>query len=331
MKNYLKIIVLFGILVVIIPAAVIFIKPVGNNEAYPVIGEVGTVRDIKILDEASGEITEVPVEKYVIDSVFALMPASYSEEALKAQAVLVRTYAVLRQESEKTNPTAELLGADLSNDFTKYQKYFTDEQAENYYGDSYSEMYAKISEAVNQTSGQILTYEGEPIVAAFHAVSPGKTVSAEDVWGIPLPYMQSVESPGDILAENYLTVKEMSADEVFARLVTSIEGLTLSENKSHWLALGDKTAAGYVKQVWLDDSGLSISGVEAARILNLPSACFTFKYDAEENTFIFNVKGAGHLAGMSQFGANEMAKGGSSYKEILAHYFSGTELSENLS
>ena len=130
---------------------------------------------------------------YVIGAVLGEMPATYNTEALKAQAVAAHTYAVRRKQQQLEAPDPELMGAYISNDSTKYQAFFTPEQAKSFYGSGYDEYNKKVAAAVDDVINEILVYNGEPIVAAFHAMSSGKTESAEVVWGNAVDYLVPVE------------------------------------------------------------------------------------------------------------------------------------------
>lgn len=337
MKDLLKIVVIFGMLLLAIPMLAFFkpkeevseIKETAAETTAESIVETLTRSDesvkndiIKVLDFTSGQVTELPIRDYVIGAVLAEMPATYHEEALKAQAVAARTYAVRQREKQRLDPDEMLMGADISNDSTKFQAYFTDEQAKAFYGDSYDAYYNIVSSAVDATEGQVLVYDGEPIVAAFHSTSGGRTESAEVIWGSPVEYLVPVESVGDVKSPVYLEEKIFTAEEVSAVIEESYPNADFSGKPEKWLIIGDRSTSGTV--IELTAGGEIISGTQFRRLFSLRSANFDIEYS--DGCFTVTTKGNGHGVGMSQYGANAMANEGADYKEILLHYYTGAEL-----
>lgn len=276
-----------------------------------------------VLDISSGEIIEVSDRDYIIGAVCAEMPATFETEAIKAQAVAAHTYAVRQRNNELSNPSQELKGAYISNDSSKYQAFFTEEQAKEYFGDNFDEYYGKISNAVDSVLNEILVYNNEPIVAAFHSMSSGKTESAENVFGNAVDYLVPVDSAEDINAPKYITEYEFTSDEIYARLKEAYPDIQLSDDKSEWFSVKKRTASDTVTSVNVGD--INISGWELRTLLSLRSASFNISYD--NGIFTFETHGYGHGVGMSQYGANAMAKQGFTYDEILKHYYKGAELS----
>lgn len=274
-----------------------------------------------MLCEATGETVTMSMEEYIIGSVLAEMPASFEEEAIKAQAVAVHTYAVRRINAQQENPDPELKGAYISDNSAKYQAFFTPEQAEDFYGADYEASLEKITSAVKSVENEILVFCGEPIVAAFHSSSPGRTESAEIIWGNPVDYLVPAESFETEGAEETVS---FTSEELSARLEQFNESITFGEEKKEWLSVEEKSPSGTVTKVKAGD--ILLSGTELRSILSLRSARFDVEYDEAEDKFVFTVRGSGHGVGMSQYGANEMAKQGSTYDEILYHYYKGTEL-----
>ena len=333
MKDLLKIAVIFSVLLLAMPALV-FLKPEAEDTAadesvtetpveQKIVSEPEPADDtLKVLDFTSGQVLELSMRDYVIGAVLAEMPASYHKEALKAQAVAARTYAVRQREKQRLNPDELLMGADISNDSTRYQAYFTYEQAKAFYGESYDIYYSIVSEAVDETEGEVLVYGGEPIVAAFHSTSGGMTESAEVVWGSALEYLVPVDSAEDENSPVYLDEKSFTADELSARLEAEYPDADFSGEPASWLAIGERSESGTV--IELSAGGEIISGTDFRRIFSLRSANFTVEYENEQ--FIVTTKGNGHGVGMSQYGANAMANNGADYKEILLHYYTGAEI-----
>ncbi|MCM1132055.1 MAG: stage II sporulation protein D [Ruminococcus flavefaciens] len=276
----------------------------------------------KVLDISSGQVLEVPVRDYVIGAVCAEMPASFEEEALKAQAVTAHTYAERQRITEQENPSPELCGADFSNDTSIYQGYFTDSQIKHYFGDNYDEYYKKISSAVDEVLPYILTYNEQPAIAAFHSMSSGRTESAENVWGTPVEYLVPVDSSYDTSAPRYM--EEVSIDKAFLKncLETSFEGINLGDDMTEWVIPAEISASGTVLTVRAGD--MTVTGNDIRNALGLRSADFEVEYT--DSQAVFSTKGFGHGVGMSQYGANAMASEGSSWQEILNHYYTGCEI-----
>ncbi|MDE6763024.1 MAG: stage II sporulation protein D [Oscillospiraceae bacterium] len=294
-------------------------KSASENEQY----EPDT---LKVLDFTSGQVMELSLRDYVIGAVLAEMPASYHEEALKAQAVAARTYAVRQREKQSLSPDPELMGADISNDSTKYQAYFTPEQAKSFYGSGYEVYLEKASAAVDATGSDVLVYGGEPIVAAFHSTSGGKTESAEVVWGSPVDYLVPVDSSEDEKSPSYLEENTFTEAELKARLETALEDADFSGDPEDWLKIEERSASGTVTKMTAGDAELT--GADFRRIFSLRSANFTIEYSAKGENFSVTTKGSGHGVGMSQYGANAMANDGSDYREILLYYYGGAEIAD---
>jgi stage II sporulation protein D len=249
------------------------------------------------------------------------MPASFSEEALKAQAVASHTYALYQSMTSKDDKS--LMGADFSNDPAKYQAYFTDEEIRRYYGDKYDEYYGRICAAVDEVADMILVYNDEPIVAAFHSMSSGITESAENIWGQKIEYLVPCKSESDTDAPGFCEGYTFTAEELRARLMTVYEDLSFPEKYNEWFTVSNRSSSGTVLS--LSAGNTTISGAEFRELLSLRSANFEISYDGD-GKFSVTTRGYGHGVGMSQYGANYMAENGSSYKEILNHYYPGAVL-----
>lgn len=273
-----------------------------------------------VLDITSGQVMELPMRDYLTGAVMAEMPAAYEKEALKAQAVAAYTYALRRIRLEAENPDPELMGAYISNDSSKFQAYFTPEQGKAFYGDAYDEYRKKIAAAVDAVYPEALYYENEPIAAAFHSVSCGKTENSADVWDVSFPYLVSVESEWDCDAPTFYSEAEFSPDEICAAFPDS----EFDGEKSSWISVDTLTDGGYVKRASIGSE--TYSGQEIRTVLGLKSAAFTVLYNEKDEKFVFSVKGSGHGVGMSQYGANCLAKENKTYREILSHYYPETQL-----
>ncbi|MBQ9898228.1 MAG: stage II sporulation protein D [Ruminococcus sp.] len=340
MKTYIIAIALFIAAVVAVPAipaalsaaktspeAPVTSSPADESPAEPAAvpeAPVYTGTPYKVLDVSTGEVIEVSERDYVIGAVCAEMPATFSEEALKAQAVAAHTYAERQRMRERGRQTPELCGADFSNDTSKYQGYFTENQAKQYYGDNYVMYHAKVSAAVDEVLPYIMTYDDEPIISAFHSMSSGRTESAENVWGAAVDYLVPVDSEYDLSAPKYLDETRFTEDVLRYDLETAFPGITLSGDISEWLSVESVSDSGTVLTVRCGDR--AVTGTELRAALALRSACFEVRYEGKEA--IVTTRGYGHGVGMSQYGANAMAAEGAAWQEILEHYYPNCTLTE---
>ncbi|MDR1465354.1 MAG: stage II sporulation protein D [Oscillospiraceae bacterium] len=269
---------------------------------------------IQVLRSASGALETVPMAEYLRGAVAAEMPAEYQEEALKAQAVACYTYARYKLQG---------LGKEsVSDDSKTDQGYLSPTERKAFWGDQADRFEAKIGKAVDAVLGQTVLYEGKPIFAAFHDISGGQTEDASVYWGDAYPYLKSVASPGDRLSPNYsktvsFTVKEMRS------ALGKADGVKLGDDPAAWFGKAKVSKAGTVTGVPV--GGQTLTGREIRGLLELRSANFTVKY--KDEAFEVKTLGHGHGVGMSQYGADFMARQGSSYDEILLHYYSRCEVS----
>lgn len=283
-----------------------------------------TAETFSVLDITTGTVETISVRDYLIGSVCAEMPATFEPEALKAQAVAAHTYAVRQQLLEQQNPTADLCGADFSNDSSRYQAYFTENQAKQYYGENFDQYYEKIAAAVDAVYPYLLEYQDEPIIAAFCSMSSGKTESAENVWGSAVAYLVAVDSAADETAPRYLTETNFTQEEVRSALERAFPDCKLDEDATKWIQIVSTSDSGTVLTAQV--GGCTVTGQEIRAALSLRSAAFSI--EVADPVITITTKGYGHGVGMSQYGANAMAKAGSTWQEILAHYYPGTELRE---
>lgn len=280
--------------------------------------EVSLPATLSVLQTSSGRVVEKSVLDYVKGSVSAEIPPTYEEEAIKAQAVICLTYALwLKDNSEKTS----LENADISDNPDRFQGYLDESELKDKWGDKYDEYSNKISDCISQVETEYLTYENKPIMACYHAISPGKTESAENAFGTDVPYLKSVEANGDLLSPEIDSAITLSADE-FKKCAERLDGVKLQGDASKWLGKLSKTDSGFVKSIVIGSK--KIGGNDARSAFSLKSPAFTVKF--ENNEFVFSVKGYGHLVGMSQYSADYMARQGATYKEILSHFYPGTTL-----
>lgn len=282
--------------------------------------EVENIAVYHVLDTETGEIREIPLRDYLIGAVGAEMPASFEQEALKAQVIAAHTYA--ERQCMLSAGREELQGADFSDDPAVYQACLTEEEQKERWGSHYALYHDRIAAAVDAVQNELLYYDDAPIIAAFHAMSSGRTESAENVWGSEIAYLCSVASEADRDAPEYETAVTLSADAVRECLLSAHTGLTLGNDPAKWFGEPTVSEAGTVLQMQAGDG--IFTGQELRGILGLRSAAFTVSYADGQFTFI--VHGYGHDVGMSQYGANAMAQNGHSYKDILSYYYPGAEL-----
>ena len=253
-------------------------------------------------------------DKYIIGVVAAEMPALYNMEALKAQAVASRTYALNFMERSGIS------------DYSKVgQAYINEIEMSERWGEKCNEYYSKIAEAVLSTRKEIMIYDGEPIVAVFHAFSAGRTENSGDVWKEDLPYLKSVPSAFDSTAKGFEQEVRFSGDEFIKCLQEVYPDFTFDKGDIiDQIKINEYTEGGYVKSITTGNK--IMSGTALREILLLRSANFRVYRDKEQ--IVFAVKGYGHGAGMSQVGANYLAGEGYTYRQILEHYYSGIEFGE---
>lgn len=262
-------------------------------------------RTIRVKDQDA--IMLIDLDEYITGVVLGEMPADFESEALKAQAVAARTftlYNVLHNEKHQN--------ANVCADSTCCQAFVSPEM----YLGSAEDLY-KVTKAVTDTSGEVITYLGELIDAVYFSSSGGKTEAALAVWGADVPYLQSVSSPGEEMLKNSEETVSITHAEFLKKLGMSEDILIRNE-----IIEVDYSDGGGVHTVTI--GGKLYSGVEMRKLLNLRSTMFDIEID--DQNVIITTNGYGHRVGMSQYGAEAMAINGSDYKEIIKHYYLGTEI-----
>lgn len=265
---------------------------------------------VKVYDKTEEKINSLSVDEYIFGVVAAEMPILYGEEAIKAQAVASYTFLLFRknENSEKEY--------DITTDYTVDQSFITREKAKENWGEKAEEYEQKLDKAIKEVSGYALTYDSLPILAAYCASTAGKTQNAKDVWGGEYPYLAAVNSEWDRLDKNNSSTATFSANDLKQKLSTLAE---ISGEESKWFCDIVKNSSGYVSKLTL--CGKEVTGSEIRKALDLKSSAFDITL--KDGNFVFSVRGYGHGVGMSQVGAGKMAENGSTYEEILTHYYSG--------
>lgn len=313
MKKILGISAIISVFLLLLPLTVLG-QPSKFTKNTIQLEEITPTKTFKILRSETNKVEEISYEDYIFGVVAAEMPALYETEALKAQAVAAHTFALYRK---ATNSDKDY---DITDNFKIDQAFITIDSAQNKWGENADEYTKKIRSAIKETKNLALTYNGEIILAVYHAISSGTTESCKNVWGSDRPYLISVSSIGDKLSNNYISTKEMSLQEI-QKLFADLK---LTNNPEDYFKNITKTEAGTVKSLTLCNN--QISGYTLRKKLDLRSSCFDVSF--KNNLFTFTVYGYGHGVGMSQNGANYMAQQGSDFKEILSHYYSGCKIEE---
>ena len=282
-------------------ASTIVSEPV--NEVSEVVVDNNIYVSVRRSD---GRVVSLELEDYVTGVVGAEMPALFNSEALKAQAVIARTYAL----------KANSMGRTLS-DNESTQSYKDNGELAGIWGSNYSSYYSKIKDAVNSTKGIYLTYNGNYIEAVYHSTSNGRTEDSSNVWGNSYPYLVSVDSVYDNSNPSFSISKSFSYSDISSKL-----GINVSSN-TEFNILG-YTSGGRVSSISVD--GTEFSGVSFRSMLGLRSADFDIVKNDEG--VVITTRGYGHGVGMSQYGANGMGKAGYSYSDILLHYYPGVSIEQ---
>ena len=276
--------------------------------------------NIKLLHTKTGEVEEVPIDTYLVNVVSAEMPADFEIEALKAQAVVARTYTIYKIQNKKHD------NADICDDSACCQAWVSKEERFARWEESVRESnWQKIEQAVNDTKGKIITYEGKPINAFFHSNSGGKTEIPVNVWGgTGYPYLQVVETSGEDNYTQYNSEVVLSNEELLEKLKVNYSDISIDFNNNDDLKILEYTDSGRVKTVKFGNHNLS--GTETRSLLGLRST--NFEIIKENGNIKFSVKGYGHGVGMSQTGANTLAKEGKSYEDIINHFYIGVVIQD---
>lgn len=293
---------LIFILIIIIPYIIVTLFIKDNTQKFYFI------KDVNVRIKRNENIVEVPLEEYIIGVVSAEMPASFEKEALKAQAVAARSYVLTKMDQNKN------LEYDVV-DTVSHQVYLNDEELKNKWQDKYDEYSLKVKEAVLETKGEVLIYDGKIIEAFFFSTSSGFTENCEEVFMEALPYLRSVDSHYDEISPAYNTTVSMSLKEFYTKL-------NLPYNEELNIEVVSTTSTGRIKTIKIN--GTTFTGNQMTSKLKLKSTFFNIVRN--DSNITINTKGYGHGVGMSQYGANGMAMEGYKYDDILKHYYSGVEI-----
>lgn len=320
MKKFLILIIISALVTVITPVAVLndTLSTEKNTSATEETEPATTEKadTLTVFRSVSKENIEMDFFEYVCGSVAAEMPLAYHQEALKAQAVACYTNA-LRMKSLSEDDE----GYHISDDSSVHQGYISREQRQEKWGEDFEKYESKLESIVKSVEGIAVYYEDELCIAAFHAISCGKTESAENLWGEKVPYLTSVRSDGDNLSPKYSSVVAYEKDD-FIEIAKNLTGSKSIKSLKSIIEITEASKSGTALKVSLNNK--EFTGEEIRRAFSLRSPVFTVKIT--DSTVTFNVSGYGHGIGMSQYGADFMARQGSTYEEILKHYYKGAEI-----
>lgn len=325
MKHFLILILASAVIMLILPVAALkeFAPSTDKSTNSHIISTTeNTVNDdnqqqkddtITVFLSSQNQNVEMDMFEYICGSVAAEMPLAYHEEALKAQAVTCYTNALrLKLNTEKTN------NADISDNTAIHQGYINEAERRAKWGNDFEKYESKLKNVVNSVKNQAIYYNEQLIVAAFFAISCGKTENSGNLWSESVPYLTSVESQGDCLSPQYATSVSFSLDEFVSKMKNTKAEFNIN-SLTNAVAITKTSPTGTVLKAEIN--GNSYTGEEIRSIFSLRSPVFTV--NSTDSAITFNVLGYGHGIGMSQYGADYFARQGYTYKDILMHYYTG--------
>ncbi|MGB9812813.1 MAG: stage II sporulation protein D [Thermovenabulum sp.] len=327
-NDLITIFLVFFMFVIIIGIPALAVKGCGSIEKKEFIdsrekGNEKASREVKInvFINSKSRIEQLPLEEYVKGVVAAEMPANFNIEALKAQAVAARTYAVKRMINFGGSGCALHPGADVCDDPTHCQAYISKTEMIKKWGIfAFYHFYSKINQATLATKGLVILYDGKPIDPLFHSTSGGRTENSEDVWGKYIPYLRSVSSPGEEDSPKFLSVKSIPVSEMVVKFREKWPNIVIDpKNPEKQMEVLERSSGGRIKRIKIGN--IEAKGTDIRELFELNSTNFTWVREKDE--IRFTTIGYGHGVGMSQYGANYMAKRGCNFIDILKHYYTG--------
>ena len=275
---------------------------------------------VKVLHTKTGSVENLNLDEYLYGVVSAEMPASFEKEALKAQSIVARTYTIYKI----IHNAGKHQEADICDDSGCCQAWISKEDRLNKWDEKERESnWNKIVSAVKETKGKIITYNGEPINAFFHSNSGGSTEAPINVWGgSGYPYLQTVQTSGEEAYTQYKSEVNMQKQELIDKIKSKYQDFSINFEEENAIQILEYTKGNRVKTIKIGNKNLS--GVEVRSIFGLKSANFEVEIDGDN--IIFSVIGYGHGVGMSQTGADSLAKQGKNCEEIITHFYIGVEI-----
>jgi len=308
------------ILVIAVPALLVrgcnFAAP--PRFTTPVLG--GLPVRLYVVEE--DRVLELPLEEYVTGVVAAEMPARFALEALKAQAVVARTYTLRRMRMFGGKGCDQHRQGEICTDPAHSQAWISREEARRRWGIlNFYRFWPRIEQAVRETEGLMITYQGQPADPVYHSTSGGVTENSEDVWGESIPYLRSVPSPEEEHSPRFRQEVVLSWQEIARRTGTDLATPAGGGSRPQ-LEVLEQSSTGRIKKLRLGDRVLT--GMEIRELLGLPSTLFDWEVQGQQVRF--RVRGYGHGVGMSQYGADGLAREGKDYRDIIKHYYTGVEI-----
>ncbi|MGN0171463.1 MAG: SpoIID/LytB domain-containing protein [Acutalibacteraceae bacterium] len=285
--------------------------------------QVSAAEEVFTVQHSDGQ-TESDISAYdlVLYATIGELPADTAPQALRAQAVACYTYFCYQKNSRAQDDSVSF---DVAGTAQPFPQAFCEEYWREKWGESYDSVMAVYREAVDAVIGSRILYDGQPIMAAYHAINAGRTESAATVWEEDIPYLQSVASPADLLSPHIDSTVTLSAEEMKEKLCAAQAGLTLPEEYTAWFGEAKRSEAGTVLSLCIGDT--TFSGQQVRQALSLRSA--DFEVSAADGEFTLTVHGYGHFVGLSQEGADALARDGYSWQDILHYYYSGVDIEES--
>lgn len=302
MREFIKSIGFIGGCLFFIPLLIVY---AGGYQNTQLLSNTPTQISNQVTVESAVDVIE---ESQLIGILAKEIPYTYEYEAIKAQAVVIRTYMLRR-----------ILGMQNQGVFTSYSL----EELQELWGENYQAIYKTYQEAVQETQNEIIVYQAQPIEALYHKASAEKTRSAKDVYQLEVPYLQSVEGEKHPISEQIRLSKSDIVNQLKEIYPDMIVEETLLENQ---IQIVERDPSEYVKYIQIGNT--MITGEEFRKLIGLPSS--HFKIFHQDKVLVFDVKGSGHGVGLSQNGSNELAKSSKDYKEIITHYYTNVEVQKYL-
>lgn len=338
LKNFLAVVIAFIAFIVITSVLIVGIgdnkflnkskNSIVKSEEYENIDKnvsLPKISKVKVFISKDNNIKELSLEEYVTGVVAAEMPAEFEIDALKAQAVASRTYALAHVTELGGTPCKNANGANLC-DTVHCQVYMAKEERIKLWGKDGDKYWDKIKTAVVSTQGEVLTYNNSLVMEPYYfATSSGKTENSEDVFSNNIPYLRSVESPGEEETKNFKSFKVFGYNELSQIINNNYNNAKVTATSiKKQITIIDRTEAGSVKNIKI--GSITMTGSKFRTMLGLKSSNFKIVFNLK--SVEIDCTGYGHGVGMSQWGADAMAKEGKNYIQILGHYYLGTVISK---
>lgn len=299
--------ILFILLILFLPFIIVYCSP--SEDTIELKLNYGSDRVIRVKRVNGGSIDSIGLEEYIVGVLAGEMPIYFELEALKAQAVAARSYALKRMEYNKDNEYDVV-------DSIMNQVYLDRDYLKEAWGSSYTSNINKLIRAVNETSGEYLDYDGGIADALFFSTSNGYTENSDVVFSFDVPYLKSVDSKWD-----------ESVSSVFHSSITISVSDFLQKMKignSDKVVFSDIVKSDTGRVISININGVDFKGMDVYNNLGLKS--LDFSLEQVGSNVVINTSGYGHGVGMSQYGALGMAKNGYNYRDILFHYYTGVTI-----